>query len=205
MKRAWSVVLAAAVLLSTNGPASAIGGVEAGVKGGVNFASQTWDPSTAEPADYRTGLALGGFVGIPVMPSVKIQPEALFMMKGDEGESGGVTGTYKLNYIEVPVLAKVGFMSQSPAHPTLFVGPSIAINTTAKAEVSGGGLNAETDVKDDTNTMDFGVVVGGGIDFTKIGFDVRYTRGLTNVNNSDGDDTTVNNSVISVMGTFRFL
>ena len=88
MKRALSVVLAAAVLLGTNGPASAVGGVEAGIKGGVNFANQTVDPSDMEPNNSRTGLALGGYVGIPVMPSFKIQPEALFMMKGDEGDQG---------------------------------------------------------------------------------------------------------------------
>ena len=131
MKRAMSVVLAAALLLGTNGPASAIGAVEAGIKGGVNIANQSVDPSDLEPDNSRTGLALGGYVGIPVMPSFKIQPEALFMMKGDEGSNGGVDGSYKLNYVEVPVLAKFGFLSQAPAHPSLFAGPSVAFNTTA--------------------------------------------------------------------------
>ena len=197
MKRAMSVVLAAALLLGTNGPASAIGAVEAGIKGGVNFANQSVDPSDLEPDNSRTGLALGGYVGIPVMPSFKIQPEALFMMKGDAGSN---EDTYKLNYVEVPVLAKIGFLSQSPAHPSLFAGPSVAFNTTAKADAAG----TEVDLKDATNTVDFGLVVGGGVDFSKVGIDVRYSRGLSNVAKDSGD-TTVNNSVISLMGTFRFL
>ncbi|MFN8178196.1 MAG: porin family protein [bacterium] len=201
MKRAMSIVLAAALLLGVNGKASAIGGLEVGIKGGVNFANQTVDPKDAQLADMRTGLALGGFVGLPVLPNLMIQPEALFMMKGDQGQSGGIDGTYKLNYIEVPVLAKLGFMSQSPAHPSLFVGPSVSINTTAQTAVS----DITTDVKDQTKPVDVGLVVGGGVDFQKLGIEARYTRGFTNVNDASGSTTDVKNSVISIMGTLRFL
>ena len=82
MKSSMIVVLAAVLLLGTGSQVAAMGGVEAGVKGGVNFANQSTDPDDAGLENSRTGLALGGYVGIPVLPSVKIQPEALFMMKG---------------------------------------------------------------------------------------------------------------------------
>jgi len=200
MKRDMSVALAILLLLAASTPSMAAGPVEAGIKGGVNIASQTADPDDGELADSRTGLALGGFVGIPVLPSVKIQPEALFMMKGDEASEGGQT--MKMNYIEVPVLAKIGFMAQSPAHPTIFAGPSLGINMAAEYE---SDTVAATDVKDNTKSVDFGVVVGAGVDFQNVGVDVRYTRGLTNVSDVEGSDTTVNNSVISIMGSFRFL
>jgi hypothetical protein len=205
MKREMSAVLACALVLVASGPSAAMGPVEAGVKGGVNFANQSTDPSDAELQDSRMGLALGGFVGIPVMPSVKIQPEALFMMKGDEEEADGATGSYKLSYIEVPVLAKIGFLSQSPAHPSLFVGPSFGINTGATAEGESGGLSFEADVKDQTKPVDVGVVVGGGVDFQNFGVDVRYTRGISNVIDVEGSDVEANNSVISLMGSLRFL
>ena len=107
MKRELSVVLAIVLVLGTFGAAKAVGGVEAGVKGGVNIANQTSNPDNQAPADSRTGLALGGFVGIPVLPNLHIQPEALFMMKGGEDSNAGTTSTYKLNYVEVPVLAKL--------------------------------------------------------------------------------------------------
>lgn len=205
MRRELSVALAIVLLLGTFGPAMAAGGLEAGVKGGVNIANQSTDPSDSELADSRTGLALGGFVGIPVLPSVRVQPEALFMMKGDQESADGMTGSFKLNYIEVPVLAKIGFLNQSSAHPSLFFGPSISFNTTAKAEVSGGGSDGSTDVKDYVNPVDFGVVVGGGVDFQNFGIDVRYTRGLSNVNDSVDPTPEINNSVISILGSFRFL
>jgi hypothetical protein len=199
MKREMSAVLACAFVLALCGPVAAMGPVEAGVKGGVNFANQSTDPDSE--SDSRTGIALGGFVGIPVMPSVTIQPEALFMMKGAEDDSDGETSTFKLNYIEVPVLAKIGFMSQSPAHPSIFLGPSFGINTGASIE-SGSD---ELDVKDATNAMDVGVVVGGGVDFQNFGIDVRYTRGISNVIDVEGSDVEANNSVVSLMGSLRFL
>ncbi len=204
MKREMSAVLACALVLVASGPSAAMGPLEAGVKGGVNFANQSTDPDAE--LSSRTGLALGGFVGIPVMPSVKIQPEALFMMKGAEGDLGaGDTYTAKLSYIEVPVLAKIGFLSQSPAHPTIFAGPSFGINTGAKVESDIGGTTDETDVKDQTKPVDFGVVVGGGIDFQNFGVDVRYSRGISNVVDVEGSSEEANNSVISLMGSFRFL
>lgn len=201
MKREICVVLAIALVLGTSGSAAAMGGVGAGVKGGVNIANQTTDPDDAAAADSRTGLALGGFVGIPVLPNVQIQPEALFMMKGDAENGDTGTASYKLNYIEVPVLAKIGFMNQSPAHPTLFVGPSVAFNASSKADLPTG----EIDIKDDTKSVDLGVVVGAGVDFQNVGVDVRYTRGLTNVNDDPTSSTDVTNSVISIMGSIRFL
>jgi hypothetical protein len=205
MKRGMSAVLAFVVVLGMSVSSYAMGPVEAGVKGGVNIANQSADPSDAELSDSRMGLALGGFVGIPVLPSVKIQPEALFMMKGDEESDAGATGSYKLNYIEVPVLAKIGFLTQSPAHPSLFFGPSLSINTGATAEGESGGLSFETDVKDDTASTDFGLVVGGGVDFQNFGVDMRYTHGLSNVNDSAGSDAEITNNVISIMGSLRFL
>ena len=201
MKRELTVVLAAVLVLGTSGAAKAVGGVEAGVKGGVNIANQTSNPDDQAPADSRTGLALGGFVGIPVLPNLQIQPEALFMMKGGEDSQAGSTSTYKLNYVEVPVLAKLGFMNQSPAHPCLFVGPSIGFAASSKADVAG----ATVDLKDNTKPFDVGVVVGAGLDFQNVGLDVRYTRGVTNVNDTPNSSTDVNNSVISIMGSFRFL
>jgi hypothetical protein len=202
MKREMGVVLAIVLVLGTFGPAAAMGPVEAGIKGGVNIANQSVDPDNDTSLDARTGLALGGFVGFPVLPNLQIQPEALFMMKGAEEDGDTGTSSYKLNYIEVPVLAKLGFMNQSPAHPSIFLGPSLAFNATSKADLAGAG---EIDVKDNTKPVDVGVVVGAGLDFQNLGIDVRYTRGLTNTADFEGSDTEVTNSVVSIMGSFRFL
>lgn len=179
-----------------------------GFKGGVNFANQSVDPADSELSDSRTGMALGGYVGIPVNQSFAVQPEALFTMKGDEGSVGSVSGSTKLNYIEMPVLARVGFMTDASARPSIYAGPSVGFNLSAKTETDTGSATDETDIKEETNPIDFGMVVGGGVAFAmgeskrNVGLDLRYTMGLTNVNDSaSADDVNVKNGVFTLMGS----
>ena len=67
-----------------------------------------------------------------------------------------------------------------------------------------GLLDGEVDVKDNTSSVDLGLVLGGGLEFNNFGLDVRYTMGLSNVNDSDSA-TEVKNNVFSIMGSFGFL
>ena len=204
------VVLGLVAMLAT--PVVAIEMIHAGIKGGMTVANMNADPSDSELGDSRNGLALGGYVGIPLRATpITIQPEALFTMKGDSQEAGGVSSSMKLDYIEVPVLAKASFMPMAPAKPSLFLGPSVAYNLSAKTAIEGTGLlDGEADVKDQMKSFDFGLVIGGGLDIPlaggarSLGIDVRYTHGLTNT--IDGDTgAEAKNSVISIMGTLGFL
>src|SRR5262245_8097486 len=75
-------VLVGIALLSTAPTAVALQG---GIKAGVNVSDLHTDGST-DPEDSRTGMAAGAWVGFPVSQMFSVQPEALFMMKGDEGQ-----------------------------------------------------------------------------------------------------------------------
>jgi hypothetical protein len=168
------ITLAGLALLSTN-VANAAEELYGGIKGGVNFANQNTDPEAE--LDARTGMAVGGYVGIPVTPIFAVQPEGFFTMKGSSFEGGSA----KLNYIEVPVLARASFMNEASA-------------------------SEDIDVKDNTNPIDFGVVVGGGVEIpfsegkNSVGLDLRYTMGLNNIDDSDsGAD--VKNGVFQIMGS----
>ncbi|MBZ0269838.1 PorT family protein [bacterium] len=211
MKRTIFPLIALGLVLSLATSAAAIDLIHAGVKGGVTVANMSADPSDSELADSRNGFAIGGYLGIPLgMTPFTIQPEALFTMKGDSEEADGVTGSMKLDYIEVPVLAKASFLPMAPAKPSLFFGPAVAYNLSAKTAVEGGGLDGETDVKDTMKSMDFGLVVGAGLDMSlaggakSLGIDVRYTHGLTNTIDSD-TGAEAKNKTISIMGTIGFL
>lgn len=204
-----TMILAATMCfaLLASSAANAAEAIYGGFKGGVNIANQSADPSDSELADSRTGMAIGGYVGIPVNPMFAVQPEAFFTMKGDQGEAGGISGSNKLNYIEVPVLARMNFMTDATAHPSLYAGPSVGLNISAKAETDDGTTTDEVDVKDSVNPIDFGMVVGGGIAFPvgkaqrNVGLDLRYTMGLTNINDVEGSSTDISNGVITIMGS----
>jgi hypothetical protein len=210
MNRVIRILAVLALAFVFTSPATAIENIHAGVKGGYNISNMSVDPGD-ELADSRGGLALGGYVGIPVSPMFSVQPEAYFSMKGDSESSGGATGTMKLDYIEVPVLAKASFLPHAKAKPSLFAGPSLAYNLNAKSAIEGTGLlDGETDIKDQTNAVDFGLVFGGGVDYSlqngakSIGIDLRYTMGLTNTIDSD-TGAEAKNHVFSIMGTLGFL
>ena len=192
------ITLASLVLLSTN--ANAVEDIYGGVKGGVNIANQSVDPDAE--LDSRTGLSAGGYVGIPVSQVFAVQPEGLFTMKGSSDDSG----SWKLNYIEVPVLARASFMHEASARPSLFAGPSVGFNLSSKIEDE--ETDAELDVKDSTNPIDFGMVVGGGLDIpfsegkNSVGIDLRYTMGLNNINDSESsEDVDIKNGVFQIMGS----
>jgi hypothetical protein len=206
------LLVALGMFLVLQAPAAAIEEIHAGVKGGVNIANQSVDPSDSEYSDYRSGMAIGGYIGIPLAPGWSIQPEALFSMKGDKEEASGVSGSAKLDYIEVPVLAKASFMPHASAHPSLFAGPSVAYNLSSKTAIEGMGapLDGEYDMKDETSAFDFGLVFGGGLEIPMssgvrtVGIDVRYTLGLTNTIDQD-TGVEAKNHVLSIMGSIGFL
>jgi hypothetical protein len=184
------------------------GDLQAGVKGGVNLSNTRTDIDGAADTKSRTGMSIGGFVGVPVNEMFSIQPEALFSMKGSKDDADPEE-TLKLNYIEIPVLAKVSLLPEAPAHPSLFLGPALGINISAETQVQDADA---VDVKDAVKTTDFGLVFGGGLDMPvgagtqSIGLDVRYTLGLSSWVDADPDPGfSIKNGALSLMGTFRFL
>jgi len=129
-------------------------------------------------AKYKLGFAFGGFVSYGLVSQFAIEPEVLFTMKGWELED---ISKVKLNYVEIPVLLKFYVPSQSNIKPNLFVGPALGMLLSARVD--------DDDIKYLFNTTDFGVVLGGGIDFTagrgKLTLEARSTIGLTTIESDD--------------------
>jgi hypothetical protein len=166
-----------------------------GLKGGLNFANLTGDDS-GDP-DSKLGFAFGGFYSHPITETFFIQPELLFTMKGAKEEYMGYDFTYNLNYIELPILAKMCFPMET-FMPNVFVGPALAFNMAATVEV-----DDESDDIEDVKGMDFGLVFGAGADIGKFTVDGRFTMGLTTIFDVEGDPD-VKNSVMSILFGYKF-
>ncbi|NGP87215.1 porin family protein [Fodinibius halophilus] len=167
---------------------------EIGIRAGVNYSNLNDQPDNLDPSN-RTGLMLGGYLNLKVpMSPISIQPEVLYTQKGYKA----LGGTLKLDYIEVPVLAKFSF-APGPVQPHVYFGPYAGF--VFNSEVSGGSLSIDLD---NTKT-DFGGVVGAGTDLNvgaaKLNIGVRYNFGLTS--NLDIEDAG-KNSVLSIVGGFSF-
>jgi hypothetical protein len=175
-----------------------------GVKGGMNFANMSVDPAELQDDDSLKSYAVGAWWGVPVNRRLTIRTEALYSVKGDAETADGYTTSTRMSYLDVPVLAKVGFLHDASARPSLFLGPLVALNLTANSKLEGDGGDLDMDVKDQVRTLDFGLVVGGGVDFTvgehTYGLELRYARGLGNAV-EDAANGTARNDVIAVMGS----
>ncbi|MFH1374115.1 MAG: porin family protein [bacterium] len=180
--------------------------IETGVKAGVNFANRFGD---IHPQDWKTGFCGGGFVAFYVNDIFAIQPEVLFSMKGSKWTRPSTFGderiTVKLNYWEIPVLAKLALPTQSTIRFTLFAGPSLGIKLSAKARVESPAGTKTEDIEEIKKT-EFGVAFGVGVDLRRgkntLTFDVRYTHGLTTIDEYNMCED--KNKVVSLMVGYAF-
>ena len=155
--------------------------------------------------DSKIGLQFGGALEIGVSDMFSIQPELLFIQKGYKLEDKGVTETRSLNYLEIPILAKVQFgTDQIKFHVN--AGPSLGIIISGADKEEGGGkptisrdLTIGSTENDDIQRTDFGLQFGGGITFSNFVLDLRYGLGLSNIANSpSGFDFTAKNRAIGI-------
>jgi opacity protein-like surface antigen len=177
-------------------------------KAGVNF-------STISNHNFFTNRSsLTGFtagVGLNYSLSgdnfLSVQPELLYSQKGFSAEGNIVNvinfeGDYRLNYLELPLLVKVGFGSDALT-AYLNAGPSVSYllggRINGRGNILGIGLLGTnynekirftenpslTNLNDlDANRIDFGLSFGGGIGYniaanSSIFVDVRYNLGLS--------------------------
>jgi len=150
------------LLLSAVSSARAVHG---GVKGGVAFSNlsnlrEALDAPSDVDINTRVGVVVGPFVSFDVSELFAIQPELLFVTKGATAadESGELRAT--LNYIDVPILARIRPARMHPFY--VLLGPSVNFNVSAKAEEANGATNEE-DIKDDVKNAEVGPVFGAGV------------------------------------------
>ncbi|MEO7998702.1 MAG: porin family protein [Gemmatimonadaceae bacterium] len=161
--------------------------------------------------DNRTGTIFGLSLQLPVGASFDVQPEFLFLNKGAKfnrptAAAGG--GSFRLDYLEVPVLLRYDF-SRGVVAPHVYAGPSIGFNVGCAVEFRGtnNSSGANTDCNEDDfkpKTLDYGVTVGGGVDFNLGGIGAtagaRYGIGLADIRNDNSTEfkSRVNNGVLSL-------
>lgn len=183
-----------------------------GIKGGLNISNFSGD---TEGVDFksRVGFSGGVFAAIKFSEKITLQPEILFSTQGAEAQNveadvNGViyTGDVKFNlsYINIPVMFKYYVADKF----NLEAGPQIGFLTSAKTstKIDGFSQTDEQDAKDYFESVDFGLNLGAGYDFTKkISAGVRYNFGLSNIAKTQaGDNTKIENSVFSLSVGYKF-
>jgi hypothetical protein len=177
-----------------------------GVKGGVNLATQNISGEGAGDDDGLTSfpaLVAGVFMTFPLASWLELQPEVLYSVKGSRFEGSGFKSTALIDYLEVPMLARVsrrggglGFYAAG--------GPYAAFRLRARTRTTFSGATEEIDIGDDTEAFDYGLSIGGGVEWRRLVFDGRYLYGLQEVDKDQSDSLKITNRAISITAGFKF-
>ena len=177
--------------------------VSVGVKAGANFANLAFSSET-EVTDSKnlTGLVAGLFVTVPINDIVAFQPEALFSQQGTQFSEQGQTAKIKIDYFQVPLLAKIKVSRGSPV--SVLAGPSLGFRTRARIEVPGAPVGFSDDFEDELERFDLGLVAGVAVEAGQIVFDGRYMWGMMNIGKDTSEPGTAKHRVFSATVGLRF-
>jgi hypothetical protein len=201
MKKYYYLILVLAVLFCAS---TVMGQIQLGVVAGVNMANIS---VTDGPEDLsfktRMGFAAGAVACIGINEMIAIQVEPTYMQKGAKVEEDGEElGTEKLDYVDIPILAKVSF-GQANAKPYILAGPALGILLSAKEESTDG---ESVDVKDNYKSIDFGINFGAGVGLlmgkNTLFLEGQYGLGLANI--LDVSDTKIKNKGIQIKAGITF-
>ncbi|QHT66011.1 PorT family protein [Rhodocytophaga rosea] len=172
-------------------------------KAGVTFSDINFDKKQPEQ-QYKMGLVAGAGFNLPVIKDFfSIQPELLYIQKGyiselnlqaiDNDDPILISGKYQdrihLNYLELPVLAKISFGGEI-IRAYVNAGPSLGYCIKGVRKIEGEERKTESDIKFGhdqyfDNRFDFGAQFGGGIGLQAgpgvLLLDVRYGLGFSNL------------------------
>lgn len=213
-----ALLVASLASLALARPADAqSGGRQIGLRGGLNLTDFAGDD--AGDVGYTDGLNAGGSFQVLSIGPVSIGPEIYYAEKGADRNLADGTVSFGLDYLEVPVIARLYLPGGSVARPYLQGGPSFAWNLDCGVTVdasNGSGVEGASGaceellsgegLRSTVEDYETGMVAGAGVDIALPGgvatlnLDGRYTRGLTRVaRGPDGEDVETSNRGFTLM------
>jgi Outer membrane protein beta-barrel domain len=185
-----TVLFAAAAALPARAQQRAAPSLTGGFEIGYNF-SHLSPEQPGQDVSTLPGLFIGGYMLFPAWTAVGIQAEVVYEQKGSNLSS---TQDVKVDYIEVPVLAKL-----TPFKSVyLLGGVGFAFPVSAKYSAVG---QADTDVKSTTTSPDVSLIIAGGVPIHRVDLELRYDGGFRTISSATAAPVERNRSW-TVVGRF---
>ncbi len=181
MKKQPIFFLAIFVLITLN---QTFAQFELGVFGGINIASfnvKNEDDKVSSRTLWNVGVV--GEYKLNNQFSIKAEP--MFLKKGGilEKSNNNPELTFDQSYLELPIMLKFSMGEKNKVF--LITGPTVGITLSSELEGDVDGIIFKADLKDLTESVDFGLGIGGGFSFDiypgTLFLQAKYTFGFTNL------------------------
>jgi hypothetical protein len=146
-----------------------------GLTAGATFNSINGDDAE-DFFDSRTGFVGGAYVNFPLGGSLSVEPALLYTMKG--ADIPDFDTELNADYIQIPILLRYSF-GAGGVKPAIFAGPAASFQVGC--DFSGDVEGSCEDELASPETVQWDGIVGAGLGFGKLGVDVRYEFGLSDV------------------------
>ena len=166
---------------------------------GVNFSRIIGD---APNNGFLPGFAGGLYLMYSDVNHFGISGDLLYSQKGGKydfsGDKYGNIYDQRLNYIDIPVVARYFLNMKGEFRPNLFLGGNAAflLNGKAKNRSINGAQQPDVDNTADFSSVEFGLVAGIGLNFKIaegrwVQTDFRYQQGLTSIQSPGRNNATL--------------
>ena len=197
----WAAGLVAALAF----PVTASAQVSFGVTGGLSLASLTGDDVEGD-LESRNGFNAGAFLELPLADIIWLVPGLYYVQKG--ATSDGLVEEIAIDYLELPLLLRVGVSERDPVGVNLFLGPTFALQLKCDFEAQNITAECEDATASDfdiTKNFDFGLAVGGGLSFAlspeiALLANAFWDLGLMSIDDSSAEQDIKNEAILLNVG-----
>lgn len=178
-----------------------------GIRAGLNIAKESYKQSGMSlTLDNQTGVLAGLVYECPLTEQLYVGTGLLFSQKGGKFETDEGSTKEILNYLDLPL--NLVFKADLKGPKLLLeAGPqfSYALSGKDKTEVSGMSVSEDIEFgsgEDQVKRFDFGLNLGGGIEFMDFQLKVNYVIGLADISNFSGGS--VKNNTLGISLSYFF-
>ena len=159
-----------------------------GLRLGMNIASTSSETTTFD-TNPRTGLVIGFAYGMQLSKHYPLWLETslLYSEKGGKTHLNDEKVTYRLGYLQLPVVVKYGFNVDDDLFIQPFFGGYLSLGITGK--VKNYATRESDSVFDNMQRFDGGLRAGCGLEYKMMYVEVGYDLGLANIAKDDFDYT----------------
>ena len=161
----------------------------------VTFPQMTWNVQaginmssiTDSEADMKVGFQAGVGMDYALTDMWSIRPSLLLIMKGAKAEAGGIEVKSNPMYLQLPVMAAANFDLSDNMKFVAKAGPYLGVGVGGKVKVEEGGIEVKKDFFGDDadqaggKRFEFGLGIGGGLEFGQIMVNLDALFGLTKI------------------------